>query len=112
MNAGGTWTILVVEEQAKIRALLTQCLERDYRVLNARSVAEARTMLLGEEVDMVLCRQRPPDASAVELLREARISHPEAIRILITATTSHADLIRSSPARTTAFSTCWKPANA
>ena len=95
MSAGGTWTILVVEDQAKVRATLSACLEQDYRVLTARSVVEARRVLAAEEVDMVLCRQRPPDGSAVELLREARISHPEAIRILITATTSHADLIRS-----------------
>ena len=95
MSAGGSWTVLVVENQAKVRASLTRCLERDYRVLNTHTVAEARRVLQDEEVDMVLCHQRPPDAVAVELLREARISHPEAIRILITATTNHEDLIRS-----------------
>lgn len=95
MSASGTWTILVVEDQVTARASLTQCLERDYRVLSAKSVAEARRVLAGEEVDIVMCLQHPRDASAVELMRETRISHPEAIRILITATTRHEDLIRS-----------------
>lgn len=43
---------------------------------------------------MVLCHQRLPSADAVDLLRETRISHPESIRVLITATTNHAELIR------------------
>lgn len=94
MRADGTWTILVVEEEAKARASLTTCLESDYRVLHAKSVLDARRVLAQEEIDMVLCHQRLPDATAVDLLRETRISHPEAIRILITATTNHAELIR------------------
>ncbi len=95
MSTSGIWTILVVEDQAAVRASLTECLERDYRVLTAKSVTEARRLLAGEEVDMVLCHQRPRDASAVDLLRDARVSHPEAIRILIMATTNHEDLIHS-----------------
>jgi two-component system response regulator HupR/HoxA len=93
MRADGTWTILVVEDQAKAKASLRECLDKDYRVLHARSVAHARRVLALEETDMVLCQQRLPDATAVDLLRETRISHPEAIRILITATTNHEELI-------------------
>lgn len=84
----------MVEDQAAVRASLTECLERDYRVLTTKSVTEASRLLAGEEVDMVLCHQRPIDPSAVALLRDTRVSHPEAIRILITATTNHEDLIR------------------
>ena len=85
----------MVENQDSPQASLTTCLERDYRILKAATTAEALQVLALEEVDMVLCHQRPPDASAVELLGEIRISHPEAIRILITATTDHRELIRS-----------------
>ncbi|MGS0757354.1 hypothetical protein ACVBEH_23585, partial [Roseateles sp. GG27B] len=71
----------MVENQDSPQASLTTCLERDYRILKAATTAEALQVLALEEVDMVLCHQRPPDASAVELLGEIRISHPEAIRI-------------------------------
>jgi two-component system, NtrC family, response regulator HupR/HoxA len=63
------------------------------RVLTAKSVTDAPRLLVGEDVDMVLCHQRPSDHSAVALLRDTRVSHPEALRILITGTTNHADLI-------------------
>lgn len=94
MSSGLTWTVLVVEDEAKSLPSLTACLERDYRVISAPSVAEARRLLAGEEVDLVVCHQQPRSGDSIELLRETRVSHPEAIRILITATTSHEDLIR------------------
>lgn len=94
MSADGNWTILVVEEQAKARASLAKCLAADYTVLHAKTVVDARRVLQQEDVDMVLCNQRATDANAVDFLREARVSHPEAIRILITATTNHEQLIR------------------
>lgn len=93
MRADGTWTILVIEDHAEVRVSLTECLENDYRVLHARSSLDAKRAMAQEEVDMVLCHQSLPDATAVDLLRETRISHPEAIRILITATINHEELI-------------------
>ena len=95
MRADGTCTILVVADQEKLRQSLTDCLGQDYRILSANSVADSRRLLAAEEVDMVLCHQRPQDETAVLLLRETRVAHPEAIRVLITATTNHQDLIRS-----------------
>ena len=92
MHADGTWTILVVEGEGKTS--LMECLEKDYQVLHARSPTDARCVLIQEEVDMVLCHQQLHDATVVDLLREARVSHPEAIRIVITATTNHEELIR------------------
>lgn len=94
MQADGTWTILVVDDHASERTSLMACLEKDYRVLQAKSVADARRVMAQEETDMVLCHLHRPDATAIDFLREARISHPEAIRILVTATTNHEELIR------------------
>lgn len=95
MQNDGTWTILVVDNEVQVRTSLIRCLEQDYRVLGAASVRDARDILDNEEVDLVLCEQQMHDINAVEFLREIRISHPEAIRILITASTDHTDLIRS-----------------
>ncbi len=95
MQADGTWTILVVSDEAQDRAALAGCLEHDYRVLSAPSVRDARGILDSEQADLLLCGQRMPNINAVEFFRGTRISHPEAIRILITETTDHLELIRS-----------------
>ena len=95
MQADGTWTVLLVVDGPRDRAALTRCLEEDYRVLGAPSGRAARALLESEEVDLVLCDQNPPDVTAIDFLREARVTRPEAIRILLTGATSHKDLVRS-----------------
>ena len=49
------WTILIVDDEAQVRASLARCLEDDYRVLSVASGPEALTTIEGEEVDLVLC---------------------------------------------------------
>ena len=94
MRADGTWTVLIVAAESRNRAALTRCLAEDYRVLAAASGQAALALLATDEVDLVLCDHRLPDVT-VETLREARVSHPEAIRILLTGQTDHRELIRS-----------------
>ncbi len=94
MRADGPWTVLVVEDEARSRASLTRCLEEDYRVLTAQSARDALHVLNSEEVDLLLCDQHMPELNAVDFFRKTRISHPEAIRILITGHTDHRDMIR------------------
>ncbi|MGN2392149.1 sigma-54-dependent transcriptional regulator [Pelomicrobium sp. G1] len=95
MQSDGFWTVLVVDDEAQVRASLTRCLEEDYRVLTAASAREALEILNREEVDLVLCDQRMPDMTGVEFFREARVSHPEVIRVLITGYTDPDDIIGS-----------------
>jgi two-component system, NtrC family, response regulator HupR/HoxA len=95
MQADGTWTVLLVVDGPRDRAALKKCLEEDYRVLGAGSVKAAMTILEGEEVDLVVCDQHPADVTAIDFLREARITRPEAIRILLTGATNHQELVSS-----------------
>jgi two-component system, NtrC family, response regulator HupR/HoxA len=95
MQSDGTWTVLVVNNEPKVRASLSSCLEQDYRVLGAASVRDALKMLESDQVDLVLCNQRTPEIKAVEFFRETRISFPEVIRILITDHLDHQDMVRS-----------------
>lgn len=95
MQADGTWTVLVVDSDSKVRNSLVQCLEEDYRVLSAPMVAGALAILAAEEIDLILCEQRMPYMNAVEFFRQTRISHPEAIRILLTGPTDHVEMVRS-----------------
>lgn len=74
---------------------MTRCLEEDYEVLTAASGRDALDILNREEVDLVLCDQRLPDGTGVEFFLEARISHPEVVRILIADYTDHDNMIRS-----------------
>ena len=95
MQADGTWTVLVVDDDAASRAELIRCFEDDYRVLTTVSVRDAMSMQDTEEVDVALCAQRVAATSGVEFFREMRISHPEAIRILITGPMDHNEMVRS-----------------
>ena len=60
MQADGTWTVLVVDSDSKVRNSLVHCLEEDYRVLSAPMVAGALAILAAEEIDLILCEQRMP----------------------------------------------------
>ncbi len=95
MHPDGTLTLLVVCDDPLARAALMGCFEADYRVRAAMSSREAIGMQDAEEADVVLSMQRVADTSGVEFLREMRISHPEAIRILITGPMDHDEMVRS-----------------
>ncbi len=90
-----SWTVLVVEGDQHSAAPLARLLQEDYRTLTATSGREALAMLEREPIDLVLCGQRMPDMSGVDLFRETRIAYPESIRILITSDTDHREVIRS-----------------
>ena len=95
MHSDGSWTVLVVADDAAARAALIGCVEPDYRVLATVSGRDALAIQDSEQVDLVLCEQRIDGSSGVEFLREMRVSHPEAIRILITGPLEHDEMVRS-----------------
>jgi two-component system response regulator HupR/HoxA len=94
-QANGAWTVLVVGEDPRAKAPLARHLEDNYRTFAASSGHEALALLDREQVDLVLCGQRMHDMSGVEFFRQTRISHPESIRILVTADTDHQEMVRS-----------------
>jgi two-component system response regulator HupR/HoxA len=89
------WTVLVVDDDRRVRTPLAHYLEDSYRILTAASGRAALALLGREHVDLMLCGQRTSDMSGVEFFRHTRISHPESIRILVTGDTDHRELIRS-----------------
>lgn len=95
VQANDAWTVLVVEDDPRGHAPLTESLQQNYRAFVAVSGREALALLDREHVDLVLCAQRLRDMSGVEFFRRTRISHPECIRILITVDTDHKEMIRS-----------------
>ena len=89
------WTVLVAADDQLVRMPLVRYLEDNYRIFSAASSKEAMSYLDREPIDLILCGQYLGDASGVEFFHHTRISHPESIRILITAATDHHELIRS-----------------
>jgi DNA-binding response OmpR family regulator len=88
-----THTILVVEDEAKIRSLLRGYLERaGYSVLTTGSGAEALTLAGSASPDLVLLDLGLPDVAGETIAREIRRAGPTPILIL-TAKTGEEDRI-------------------
>ena len=78
-----THTILVVEDEAKIRSLLRGYLERaGYSVLTTGSGAEALTLTSSARPDLVLLDLGLPDVAGETIAREIRRAGPTPILIL------------------------------
>ena len=95
MQPDGAWAVLVVDDDPHAREPLAHVLEEHYQTFPAGSGHEALALLDREQIDLVLCHQRLCDMSGVDFFRRTRISHPESIRILITADNDHHEVIRS-----------------
>ncbi len=57
----------------------------DFEVLTARSGAAALEMLRAYEVGVIVCDQRMPEMSGVELLEKVQVEFPDCVRLLVTA---------------------------
>jgi DNA-binding response OmpR family regulator len=86
-------TVLVVEDERKIREMLRGYLEREgYAVVSTDSGAEAITLARKTEPDLVLLDLRLPDVAGEEVAREIRASSMTPI-IMLTAKTAEDDRV-------------------
>jgi diguanylate cyclase len=77
-------SLLVVDDEPYILATLAALLSTEFEVLTADSVAAAKTILEGREVDIILSDQRMPRSSGVQLLEWVRERAPKTVRLLMT----------------------------
>lgn len=93
MNKGAL--ILLVDDEAGIRAMVQQNLQRAvYRVLTAADGVEAVGLLNGgAQVDLILSDQNMPLMDGMELLRQAKHLRPLAPFIMLTAYGSIEDAV-------------------
>jgi signal transduction histidine kinase len=77
-------TILVVDDEPDVVQSVQDLLRLDYRVLGTTHAREALQILKEEEVHIIMTDQRMPEMTGVELLRQIRGEHPDAIRLLFT----------------------------
>ena len=82
--------VLAIEDEPLDRRLVHAVLEpAGYRVIDARSLAEARGVLAGERPDIILLDVRLPDGDGLNLVRELK-TDPDRYSIPIIATTASA----------------------
>ena len=86
-------SILVVDDELRALETLRRILDEDFEVHTAASAADARKILEQEWIKVVLCDQRMPDMTGIELCAEIRERWPETIRMIISGYTDSDDLI-------------------
>ena len=82
--------ILIVDDEPLIRLALVRALSSEgYELVQAPGGREALDILTARSVDLILSDLVMPEMDGLELLKNARVVRPEALRIVLTG---HADL--------------------
>jgi response regulator RpfG family c-di-GMP phosphodiesterase len=76
--------LLIVDDEEKILETLTELFKDRYEVVTAGGPDEALEIFAKRRPQMVLCDQRMPGKTGIEMLREIREIEPGTIRMLIT----------------------------
>ncbi|HSG06184.1 MAG TPA: ATP-binding protein, partial [Nitrospiria bacterium] len=79
------YPILYVDDEPLALETFKAQFEEDFSIYTANNADEALALLAEKEIFVLLADQRMPGLSGVELLARVKESHPEAIRMLITA---------------------------
>ena len=85
--------ILVVDDERRALETLQRLLDEDFVVHVAEEAEAARAVLEREPIQVILCDQRMPGMSGVDLLREVRERWPGVVRMIISAYTDSSDII-------------------
>jgi diguanylate cyclase (GGDEF)-like protein len=80
----GARTVLLVDDEKNVLSALARTLRgHDYHVLKADSGPAALELLARHEVGVIICDQRMPDMSGVELFRRIRQMYPQTVRVIL-----------------------------
>ncbi len=78
--------ILIIDDEEKLRSLLARIISLEgYEVLQAADAKQAWKKLGSNDVDVVLCDVKLPDANGVELAKSIKEKYPALELILLTA---------------------------
>jgi DNA-binding NtrC family response regulator len=84
-------TLLVVDDEQKIRRMLGQALRAEgHEVIEAASGREAQRVLGERSIDVLICDNLMPDMTGLDIIRELAASLPGAERPQILMMTAHA----------------------
>jgi signal transduction histidine kinase len=79
------YPILFVDDEAQNLITLSYALGEEFDIVTARSGAEALVLLEQTDFAVLLCDQRMPGMTGVELCEAARRLRPDTVRMIITA---------------------------
>jgi DNA-binding NtrC family response regulator len=86
-------TLLLVDDEQKIRRMLGQALRAEgHEVIEAASGREAQRILSERSVDVMICDNLMPDMTGLDIIRELAASTPEPERPQILMMTAHATI--------------------
>ncbi|GAA0425567.1 sigma-54 dependent transcriptional regulator [Cocleimonas flava] len=88
-------SILIVDDEARSIETLERILDEYFDVHTASNAKEALDILEQEWIQVVLCDQRMPDVTGVELCGQIRETWPEVIRMIISGYTDSEDIINA-----------------
>lgn len=88
-------TILIIDDEVRSLETLERILGEDFDIKTASNIADGRSILEKEWVQVILCDQRMPDMTGVEFLKEVREQWPDVIRMIISGYTDAEDIISS-----------------
>lgn len=81
------FSILYVDDESQALKYFRKALEKDFDILTAENVEEARKILAeqGSRIGILVCDQRMPGEKGTDLLASAHKEYPGIIRVLTTA---------------------------
>jgi signal transduction histidine kinase len=78
--------LLVVDDERDVLRSIHDLLRLDYRVITCQRGTDALEVLRSAEpVHVILCDQKMPEMTGVDVLRQAKVIRPETTRLLFTA---------------------------
>jgi DNA-binding NtrC family response regulator len=83
-------TVLIVDDETTNLKLMDRLVKQSFRTLTAGSGEEALEILQREEISMLITDQCMSGISGTELLRKARLTNPDMICLLMTASNDRA----------------------
>ena len=84
MSPSAKHPILIVDDEPDILLSLKGLLRRDFELHTAESGEQALEILRDHSIHVIMTDQRMPGMTGVELMNQAKIAHPEAVRIVFT----------------------------
>jgi two-component system NtrC family response regulator len=88
--------ILIIDDENNLRELIARMLElEEYKVFQAPDAKTGLRLLSGEEIDVILCDVKLPDANGVELVETIKDQYPAAEILLLTAYGTIPDSVRA-----------------
>lgn len=94
MNVYQRPLVLCVDDELRSLETLERTLDEEFDVICSRSADEALEVLAKQPVTAVLCDQRMPGTSGVDLLIQVRQQWPATARLILSGYTDSEDIIR------------------